>query len=88
MGFLRSLGYFLGASYGLFVVLVLILIVTVISLAIKYVLEQKTSLNKEAITAITVICGLVAFFVLAAPMFLGVSFGFLNGFVNSLFPDF
>jgi hypothetical protein len=84
MGLLKGLGYFFGASYALFSLVILIAIVVAISFGIKYVLEQKTSLNKESITAITVFSGLLAFFILATPVFLGVGGGLLDAIV----PDF
>jgi hypothetical protein len=75
-------------SYGAFIVIVTGLIVTAICFGIKYALETKTSLNKESITAITVFSGLALFIILVAPIFFGVSFGFLGSFMDSLFPDF
>lgn len=88
MGFLKGLAYFFGASFSIFALIVLIIIVVAVSLGIKYALEKNTSLNKESITAITVICGILAFFVLAGPVFFGTGFGLVSGFVNALVPDF
>jgi hypothetical protein len=87
MGFLKGAAYFFGISYGLFSLIILIAIVVAISLGIKYILEQRTSLNKESITAITVFSGILAFFVLAAPVFFGVGSGFLGGILDNIFGD-